>query len=313
MKTVEYNGYKIISKDGISRPCVLALGNFDGVHIAHRELLASAKRLAHELGDICAGVWCFDENTFPRKTGSQPCHITPLEQKTEMFFELGMDCAVISDFSCMRDTLPEHFIRDHLMQKLGCVGAVCGYNFRFGNDRLGDPELLRKYLGDKLIVVPRIELDGEAVSSTRIRELLRNGDIERANILLGRPFCIISDVSHGKMLGRTLGFPTANQTLPEGYIYPRAGVYATACTLPDGKIYPAVSNVGIRPTVSDSHAVNCETYILDFCGDIYGKPLKVEFFKRLRDEKKFSSVDELKCAIAHDAQSARMTFRKEAK
>lgn len=303
MEIFEYNGYKIISKSRTARPCVLALGNFDGVHVAHKELIKTACSLAHTLGDVSVGVWCFDESTLPHKSDC-PVQITPLSLKTELFFDLGVDFAVVADFSRMHSTHPEQFVSEHLIKELGCVGVVCGYNFRFGKDRLGDPELLRMYFGENLNVVPRIELDGETVSSTRIRELLRLGDTCHAGKLLGRPFSLVSDVSHGKRLGTTLGFPTANQTFPDGCIYPKHGVYATVCTLPDGTKHIGVSNVGIRPTVSNSHNVNCETYILDFDGDIYGKSLKVEFYARLRDEKKFNSVEQLKNAIAHDAISA---------
>ena len=310
MRIIKRDGYEIILSDRVTATssCVLALGNFDGIHIAHAALLDSAKILKERIGAAYVGVWCFEQNPLEFFSATPPKRILAKNDKISLFLECGIDFVVIGDFSKFRDIPADSFIHDHLVNELGCVGTVCGFNFRFGQRRAGDPSMLKAAFGDEnCVIVDEIQLDGVTVSSTKIREFISLGDMVSAGKFLGRPYFLNTPVTGGKRLGNSIGFPTANQRFPEKCIIPKHGIYATVCTTNDGKKHIGVSNVGIRPTItdgSDSHAVNCETYIIDFNSDIYGQNLKVEFYKLLRDEKKFDSVEDLRHAINNDAKSA---------
>ncbi len=310
MKTIKRDGYDIILSDGVDElsDCVLALGNFDGVHIAHSALLDSAKKLKENIGAAHVGVWCFGNIGPQARFGGYVGKIVTTQERVKLFFEHGMDFVVVGDFEYFQGVNPWDFMRVYLKEALGCIGVVCGKYFKFGVCRSGDAGHLSECFGNENVcVVDLIKIGDNVVSSTKIREFVFDGDMESAKEFLGRPFYLNAPVTEGKRLGRTLGFPTANQHFPSGCIYPKRGIYATVCTTDDGKKYIGVSNVGIRPTITDgtdTHKINCETYIIDFEGDIYGQNLKVEFYKLLRDEQKFSSVEELKLAIAKDAKAA---------
>ncbi len=310
MRTIKKDGYEIILSDSVTdvSSCVLALGHFDGIHIAHAALLDSAKHLRERVGATYVGVWCFEQNPLEFFSAAPPKRLLSKNDKIDLFLEQDIDFIVIADFAKFRDIPADSFINDHLANELGCIGAVCGFNFRFGQRREGQPSMLKAAFGEKsCVIVDKIQLDGVTVSSTKIREFISSGDMESANKFLGRPYFLNAPVTGGKKLGGSIGFPTANQRFHEKCIIPKHGIYATVCTTTDGVRHIGVSNVGIRPTItdgSDSHAVNCETYIIDFKGDIYGQNLKVEFYKLLREEKKFSSVEELRQAIDNDASSA---------
>ena len=314
MRIIKKEGYEIILSDTVTAQssCVLALGNFDGIHIAHAALLDSAKMLKERIGAAHIGVWCFEQNPLEFFSAAPPKRILTKTDKISIFLEHDIDFVVIGDFAKFRDIPADSFICDHLVKELGCVGAVCGFNFRFGQHRVGDPSMLKTAFGkEHCIIVDEIQLDGLTVSSTKIREFICSGDMASVNKFLGRPYFLNTVVTGGKRLGNSIGFPTANQIFPEKCIVPKHGIYATVCRTADGKKHIGVSNVGIRPTItdgSDSHAVNCETYIIDFNSDIYGQNLKVEFYKLLREEKKFSSVEELRQAIDNDARSAMAFF-----
>ena len=310
MKRIKRDGYEIILSDKIEKmsDCVLALGKFDGVHVAHTALLDNAKKLKARIGAAHVGAWCLSQNPTDFFSSTQPRYILTQEEKINVFFECGMDIVIVADFSKFCNIQATDFVNDHLISELSCVGVACGYDFRFGQKRTGDPMLLKEIFGgENCAVVDQIQLDGITVSSTETRKYILDGDMEKAKKFLGRPFYIISSVTQGKRLGRKLGFPTANQYFPENCIIPKYGIYATLCTTEDGKRYIGVSNVGIRPTITDgtdSHRINCETYIIGFEGDIYGQKLKVEFYKHLREERQFDSVEALCKAIANDAKEA---------
>ncbi len=315
MRIIKRDGYEIILSDKVmdTSSCVLALGNFDGIHVAHAALLDSAKNLKETIGAARVGVWCFEQNPLEFFSDTPPKRILAKNDKINLFLECDIDFVVIGDFAKFRDIPADSFIHDHLAKELGCIGAVCGFNFRFGQRRAGQPSMLKAAFGEEnCVIVDEIQLDGVTVSSTKIREFISLGDMASAGNFLGRPYFLNTSVAGGKRLGSNIGFPTANQIFPEKCIVPKHGIYATICTTADGKKYIGVSNVGIRPTItdgSDSHAVNCETYIIDFHSDIYGQNLKVEFYKLLRDEKKFGSVEELRLAIDNDAKSAVAFFK----
>lgn len=298
------------------RESVICLGNFDGVHLAHTAILRegiSAGR-ARQTGCLC-GVFCFfrpsaDYFIIPGAakgahalTGT---HLTTLREKLELFAAAGMDFAVLCDFAELRHLPPEDFI-SLLRTSCGCVGTACGFNYRFGARGAGTPELLsRAFDVDGVCmahVLPEMTIGGVTVSSTAIRQALTNGDSALAESLLGRVYSLTSVVTHGKQLGRKVGFPTANQYFPAERLIPRHGVYAARAVTPFG-IFPAVANVGLHPTV-DAHArVNCETHILGLDADLYGQSITVELYRFRRPEMRFDSLDALVARISADAEDA---------
>ena len=290
----------------IPTACVLCLGNFDGVHIAHRALLNTAKNLrAHRFPDAVCGVFCFDPPSSDFFGTGEPAHLASLSEKLSYFRDEGAEYAFLADFSALRDMSAEQFATEILKDYCHCVAAVCGFNFRFGHKGAGEPSLLKSLLGIPVEVKAEIQADGKTVSSSRIRTLLRNGRPEEAAALLNRPYSIRSEVLHGKALGRKWGFPTINQAFPEGMLIPRHGVYITDCTLPDGSHRRGISNVGIHPTVDQNATINCETHLLDFDGDLYGDEITVSFLHFIRPEMKFETQKALQEQIERDLESAK--------
>ena len=287
---------------------IIALGTFDGVHCAHSKLIYEALSLKNRICAKYVGAWSFSQAPASLLSGNNVPMITTYDGKIKLLLAQGLDFVAVGDFKDYREMHADDFISCVLKDKLCAVGAVCGFNHRFGYMGQGSYELLEKLFGDNATVtVPEIKINGETVSSTAIRKNLMSGDIESANLMLGRRFSLIAEVVSNKRLGHKLGFPTANQHFPDDQIVPRHGIYASCCILPNGKKYIGVSNVGVRPTISDgsdNHIVNCETYIHGFSDDIYGQILTVEFCSFIREEKKFDSLDKLKAAIAHDTDQA---------
>ena len=294
--------------------CVIALGTFDGVHLAHRALLREAIALAHELGTR-VGAFCFPESPASVMSGKEIPLLCTAERRIETMLSLGLDFVAVGDFHAYRTVTAEDFIESVIKKRLCAVGAVCGFNHRFGKGGLGSPELILSAFGEENVrVIPEVNCAWGRVSSSLIRAAIQEGDVFSASTLLHGGFYLDTPVVKGKQLGRKLGFPTANQLFPHGTVIPKHGIYAAVAVTEDGKRYAAVSNVGIRPTIvdgSDSHVANCETYIHSFSGDLYGKKLQVYPQKYLREEKKFSSVEELRDQISCDLDSALAYFDKE--
>ena len=286
--------------------CVLCLGNFDGVHIAHRALMHTATKLrAHRSLDAVCGVFCFDPPSSDFLGAQAPAHLTTLPQKLSCFRDEGMEYAFLADFEALRSLSPERFLTEVLRDGCHCVAAVCGFNYRFGYRGAGTPDMIRKHLNIPVEVQNEICMDGDTVSSSKIRALLRKGDAEAAAKLLTLPYSITSKVLHGKALGRTWGFPTLNQAFPSRAIVPRHGVYVTDCILPDGTHRRGISNVGLRPTVDSDQAVNCETHLLDYEGTLYGKDVTVSFLRFVRPEMRFDSPEALRAQIERDLKTAK--------
>ena len=290
----------------VSHPTVLCLGNFDGVHIGHRQLVDAVQikqlELKSEFPDIVSGAWFFDSNFYK---GTE--EIYSLSEKLDIFASLGLDYAFIANFDEMKGLSPASFVCDVLKRNCNCVHAVCGENFRFGSKASGDPRMLYDLMCQNATIVPLLTFDSDIVSSTYIRALLASGAIEKANALLKENYSICESVVHGKALGRQLGIPTINQNTQSKSLILKNGIYATICTL-DGKKYFGVTNVGIRPTVEDTKHKNIETYIIDFNDDCYDKFVKIEFIHRIRDEMKFDSVESLKSQIESDILSTKTYF-----
>lgn len=277
----------------------LALGNFDGVHIGHQRLFDAAGEMKKEGICTCSAAWTF---TLLSKPDSDCPHITDREAKLHYFAECGLDYAVFEDFQKICQLDCREFVSRCLLNELEAGGVVCGFNFRFGKGKAGDAKTLFSLLSEHnvpLRIIDAVKQNGIVVSSTEIRERILNGDTKGAADLLGHPFSISFPVVHGNQIGRTIGIPTINQSFPEGHIIPRRGIYACSCFV-DGEIYLAVANVGVRPTVSESQSINCETHIINYRGDLYGRRIRVEFYEYLRDEMKFDSVESLRRQIRID-------------
>lgn len=293
-------------------PAVLCLGNFDGVHLAHAALLRAGRKLADDLNaanpdspPLLCGAFCFlsPSGDYFLKENTRPTHLTTLEERLHLLQDLNVDLVWLCDFPEIQNLSPEDFL-NLLQSRCGCVGVACGYNHRFGKGALGSPDLLVKTFGaDRTAILPAFEIDGIPVSSSRIRACLHSGDMETAAKLLGRPYFLEARVEHGKSLGHTWGFPTANQSFPDDRHIPAHGVYAVLCHTHKG-IFPGVANVGLRPTVEHPGRVNCETHIIGYSGDLYEQVLKIEFLKFLRPEQKFDSVEALTAAIRRDTKAA---------
>ncbi|MEE0967835.1 MAG: riboflavin biosynthesis protein RibF [Clostridia bacterium] len=294
-------------------PLVLATGNFDGVHLGHKSLIEKAVSYSAELASktgqvVKSGVFCFSEPPADYLMPTPPAHISTLMRKLDLFSELGAEYAVIASFPHFRDLSPEEFI---VFLKNDCYARaiVCGFNFTFGRFGRGDGAMLKEGFGENAFVMPAVRSeDGEVISSSRIRTLAENGDIETVNALLGRPFTITERVKRGKALGRRLGLPTINQNFAEKALIPKPGIYISE-TVVGGVAYMSVSNIGKRPTVEVDGRINCETHLLDYEGELYGEDISVRLLKRTRDEKKFSSEEELREAICLDVLTAREYFK----
>ena len=310
-KNVElYFSHPNVSLDGKSS--VLALGTFDGVHIAHRHLLTRARELKEGISADLCGAWCFEESPASVLRCEKQVQLTSKEEKIKHLLDCGLDFVAMGRFHDFKDVSAEDFIKSVLQDRLGCIGTVSGYDHRFGHKGLGTPLMLEEVFGkNNTVIVPKIVLNEEIVGSTQIRAHLSSGDVKNANAMLGRCFSITSKVTEGKRLGRRLGFPTANQPYPAGTAPLKHGVYATLCVLDDGKEYFGVTNVGIRPSISegDDHALNCETHLINFSGDIYGSELTLRFCEFLREETTFSSLESLTDAIKTDTERAIEYFR----
>jgi len=220
--------------------------------------------------------------------------------------EFGMDDVIVLPFDKKMMTCPWQEFLSLLREYYAAEGLVCGHDFRFGSHGEGNADLLCAYcrkMGMACAVVPEQTLHGITVSSTHIRSLLEQGEMEQVNLFLGHPYFLTGTVVKGRQLGRTIGIPTANILLPPELAIPKLGVYACKADV-DGKLYAAVTNIGSRPTV-DGHQVRAESWLLDFEGDLYGKRLTLAFHHFLRPEQKFGSLDELKAQILQDAQLVR--------
>ncbi len=283
-------------------PSAVALGNFDGVHVAHTQLI----NLLTSLG-LKSVVYTFEKH--PR---NQALAINTNEEKAELFETLGVDEVIFADFNEVKDFSPEQFVDKILVEKLAASVVVCGYNYHFGKDAVGDVETLRGLLsqrGIELKVIDEVLLLGIPVSSSLIRDLLSNGELEKANSLLGRPYFINSMVVHGKAFGRQLGFPTINESFSSNRMVLPYGVYFGRCVIDRYYSHPAVVNVGIRPTVNSTDLVPCvEAHLIDFKGNLYDKLVKIQLFKKHREEQRFSDLEALKAQIASDVEECRSYF-----
>lgn len=283
---------------------IYALGFFDGVHLGHQALLQQCRTLADRCG-CRAGVVTFTSHPDALVREKAPAFLNTTEDRKRLLLSYGMDSVMELPFD--RELMNTHWSA-FLTQLLeaDAAGFVCGSDFRFGAGGSGTAKKLAAFCQSRDLpcaIVPQQMLDGIRISSTHIRALLESGEMTRAVEFLGHPHVLTGTVISGRRLGRTLGIPTANLALPEGIVQPKLGVYACAAAA-EGKTYAAVANIGTRPTVSGRH-ITVEAWLLDFEGDLYGKPLTLAFHSFLRPEEKFDSLDALKAQIQKDSETVR--------
>lgn len=291
---------------------VIALGFFDGVHIGHGELLRRVTQRADELGATPSAL-TFDTHPENLILGAGTPLLTSPEDRAELMRGLyGIRDVLIVPFdSEMMHMEWSRFVVDLLINRYNAIHLVVGYDFRFGHRGEGNPQRLQQLCHEKGIgcdVIAAVPLDGITVSSSYIRTLITQGDVQRAERFLGHPYTLTDQVRHGKNLGTRLGFPTLNLQIPSGHVIPAFGVYATRVCI-DGIKFSAATNVGIRPTVDENGQITVEASLLDFNGDLYGKTVCVEFCSYLRPERKFGTLDELRAQVLKDITEVRNYFR----
>ncbi len=288
---------------------IFALGFFDGVHLGHQTLLKECTALSRKLGYKPAAI-TFDLHPKSLFTPDSPPLLSTAGTRQELLQRYGI--AQVYTFPVVQEVMSmpwQDFLRK--LMEYGAAGFVCGHDFRFGHKGEGTPEKLQEFCrqqGFPCVIVPEQDIGGIRISSSYIRQQLESGDMATAVRFLGHPYLLSGTVVHGKKIGRTLGIPTANLVIPEGLVIPKFGVYACACLI-DGVRYPAVTNIGTRPTVS-GQGITVEPWILDFSGDLYDRPITLEFYRFLRPETRFPDLSALQAQIHLDAEQTR-AFLKE--
>ena len=293
---------------------ILTIGNFDGLHVGHQAIMKTIVERARDVGSQSV-VYTFDPH--PRRVirpEGAPRMLTTLVQKLEMLEAMGIDAAVVEPFDAeFSKTSHEHFVRYHIHECIRPMEVYVGYDFHFGRDRQGSMRSLTQTgprLGFSVTIIPEVTIGERDVNSTRIRELLSHGQVEEAEILLGRPYGIRGGVVEGDRRGREIGFPTANLA-PETEILPLPGVYYGHLSRldrdsdQDSKSWPVVTNVGFRPTFRDGRDLVAEAHLIDFEGDVYGRRVEMSFLSCLREERRFSGLEALREQIASDVGAAR--------
>ena len=298
------------SLQSFNQRSVVTIGSFDGVHLGHQAILNQVKAVAAELG-LPSVVMTFEPQPQEFFSGERaPARLMRLREKVEALFEFGVDQVLCLQFNReLRNLTAAEFVRSVLVDGLGTRHLIVGDDFRFGCDRSGDFKMLSE-MGETYDFAVQdtetLEVDGQRVSSTLVRQILERGNFERASQLLGKPFTITGRVVYGQQLGRELGFPTANVQLNR-YSAPLSGVYAVLVNI-DGAVYQGAANVGLRPTVGDLLKPILEVHLLDFEADLYGRRIEVEFVTKIRDEEKFTSLDKLIESIQRDVKQIRAWF-----
>ncbi len=291
---------------------VIALGFFDGVHIGHGALLRRTKERAAEIGAM-PSVLSFDVHpdtlVFEKEV---PLINSALGREDLIRRCYGIDNVVFLHFNHRIMCMPWQDFIEHLMKELNICHIVVGHDFSFGYKGAGTASKLRTYCEERGIgcdIIAPVMLDGRIVSSTYIRGLIQEGEMEQAERYLGHPHTLLDTVRSGYHLGTKMGAPTINMHFPEGVIVPRYGVYAARVFLEDGSGHAAVTNVGVRPTVSDGDRLTVESHLLDYSGNLYGRQARLEFHRFMRPEKKFECFESLSEQICRDAEEARKYFK----
>ena len=290
----------------------MALGFFDGIHIGHAALLDKTNERAAQYG-YTPSVLTFDVHPDTLVFGNAVGLINSADDRKMLLKRsFNIEDIVQLHFDTQLMCMPWQSFAEKMLREMNIGWIVAGHDFRFGHRGEGTAEKLREYCAERNVgcdIIPAVTVNGETVSSTRIRMLIENGDIEQANALLGHPHFLTDTVRRGCHLGTSMGAPTVNTEIPKGVLIPRHGVYVSKARLEDGTAHSAVTNIGTRPTVSNSDGVNVESHLLDFSGDLYGQRITVELYAFIRDEVRFTDVGELSEQIALDAERARKYFK----
>lgn len=289
----------------LSGRSAIALGLFDGVHLGHRRILSAAAECKSE--GLIPAAFTFKTEGFPMKHGKPFEFLCTDAQKLSLLDEWGIEAVYSPEFSAIQEMDGESFCRRILVNTLHAAKVFCGSDFRFGRKAGWCFDDLKKFgmeMGFEAVLMDAVIHDGQPVSSTRIREALRNGAPEKAAELLGRPYAVTGEVLHGKALGRTIDFPTINMPFHKGQLVPAKGVYLSRVHTPEGTYY-GVTNIGVKPTVSEENIPLAETYLFDFSGDLYGQECTAELLFFIRPEQKFENITALRTAIAQDCETAR--------
>lgn len=295
MQVFEYVPQKTLNLES----CVIALGLFDGVHIAHRALLNTAKKIANERSMPFA-IFTFSADYAFKAGGS----IYSDKEKFKIFESIGADAVIVTQFSSVSGIDAKKFVAECLVKDMNCKVAVLGYDFRFGKGAKGDAALMKnlmKEFGGECFVKEEISFDGEKVSTTKIKQLLEIGDTKKANLLLGEPYFSVSEVVHGDGRGNSLGFPTVNTSFSFDAI--KKGVYASTLTVEE-KVFGSITNIGHCPTF-EKRELHAETFILDANENLYGKTVVLRLLSFIREERAFSDAQDLKEQIKLDVQKAK--------
>jgi riboflavin kinase/FMN adenylyltransferase len=285
----------------------VALGTFDGVHLGHRRVIASARDWARKHGSR-AGVVTFDPHPLQvLSPDDHPSLISTTAVKIDLIEQLEMDEVIVIPFTEEFSRLePDTFCSDVLVDRLRVRRVSVGANFRFGHGAAGDADFLRSRPEFETEVVPLFEQDGEPVSSSRIRSLVAAGEVARAAQLLGAPFRLDGTVVEGDARGRELGMPTANLDPPDEIVVPGAGIYAALAVFDDGQVIsPAAVSIGVRPTFEEAGETRIEAHLIDFQGNLYGQVMRLIFLSRLRDEERFESAEALMVQMEKDVAQVR--------
>ncbi|MBX3164322.1 MAG: bifunctional riboflavin kinase/FAD synthetase [Bacteroidetes bacterium] len=292
----------------IEKPAIVTIGTFDGVHLGHQKILKRLQELKHETG-LQTVVLTFEPHPrkvlFPEQKDLKL--ITLVDEKLELLDKYGVDVTVVYPFSKQFSQLSsEFYVKDILLKQLNVKHLVIGYDHKFGHNRSGDINTLKHYSSANNFTLEEIsaqDIDRIAVSSSKIRKALEEGNLNLASEFLGHDFFLNAQVIKGKQLGKTLGYPTANLKLEsQEKIIPKIGVYFVSLRVEE-KNYFGMMSIGVNPTTDNDNTVKLEVNIFDFDGNIYSKNIQVNFLKRLRDEKKFSNLNELKTALHQDKET----------
>lgn len=284
----------------------IALGNFDGVHIGHQKLIKTLVQKC-KLNNLQSCIYTFANHTLETITGKEiPSQITNMRMKQKIFKSLGVDLLYLEEFN--KDLMvlgPEDFVKNILVDKLNCKIVVIGFDYTFGYKGQGNADTLKE-MGEvykfEVYVIKPVIIDCNKVGSSIIREYIKDGNLEKANAFLGRPYSIYSKIIHGKGIGRNrLGYPTANILINSSHLIPKEGVYATLIKI-NNSIYKGATCIGTSPTFGD-YNIGVETFIIDFNEDIYGRFIEIQFIKKLRDQIKFENIDNLVNQINQDVNN----------